>query len=52
MRWLDGIIDSVDMSLSKSGESVGHRSLACYIPPGCKVSDTTEPFNNNKHADL
>ena len=41
MRWLDGIIDSMDMSLSKRvGDGQG--SLACYSPWGCKELDTTE----------
>ena len=43
MRWLDGIIDSMDMSLSKlrqiSSEEQG--SLACCTSWGCKESDTT-----------
>ena len=35
MRWLDGIIDSVDMNL---GDSEGQGSLACYSPWACKVN--------------
>ena len=49
MRWLDGIIDSVDMSLSKLQETVeGQGSLACCSPWGCKELDMTERLNNNK----
>ena len=43
MRWLDDIIDSMDMSLSKLPEGQG--SLACYSPWGRKESDTTEQLN-------
>ena len=32
MRWLDGITDSMDMSLSKLREIVRERSLVCYSP--------------------
>ena len=43
MRWLDGIIDSVDMSLSKLQELViGQGSLECCNPWGHKELDTTE----------
>ena len=42
MRWLDGIIDSMDMSLSKLWEdNEGQGSLACCSPWGHKESDTT-----------
>ena len=43
MRWLDGITDSMDMSLSKLQENgEGQESLACCTPWGRKESDTTE----------
>ena len=46
MRWLDGITDSMDMSLSKLWEIVdGHRSLAC-CPPCRKGLDVTWRLNN------
>ena len=40
-RWLDAIIASMDMSLSKPGESKGQRSLLHCSPWGCKQLDTT-----------
>ena len=46
-RWLDGITDSVDMSLSKLRESEGQGSLACCGPWGRKESDTTQRLNND-----
>ena len=43
MRWLDGITNSMDMSLSKLRELVdGQGSLVCYSPWDCKELDTTE----------
>ena len=42
MRWLDGITDSMDMSLSKLGVGDGQGGLACCSPWGRKESDTTE----------
>ena len=41
MRWLGGITDSVEMSLSKLGEVVKEGSLTGYRPWGCKESDMT-----------
>ena len=42
MRWLDGITDSMDMSLNKiPGDTEGQRDLACCSPWGHKESDMT-----------
>ena len=46
IRWLDGIPDSVDMHLSKLGNSEGQGSLACCSPWGHQESDMTEQLNN------
>ena len=46
MRWLDGITDSMDMSLSKTpGLGNGQGGLACCSPWGLKESDKTERLN-------
>ena len=43
MRWLDGITDSMDMSLSKLRELVDEQGgLACCSPWGHKESDMIE----------
>ena len=47
MRWLDGITDSMDMSLSKLWEITGmlQGGLVCCSPWDRKESDTTEQLN-------
>ena len=44
MRWMDGITNSMDMSLSKVWE-LGQGGLVCYSPWSGKESDMTEWLN-------
>ena len=44
MRWLDGIIDSMHMSLG-TGVDDGQGGLACFNSWGHKESDMTERLN-------
>ena len=45
IRWLDGITDSMDMSLGKLWELVGTGSLVCCCPWGHRELDMTEQLN-------
>ena len=53
MRWLDGITNSMDMSLSKFWElAMGQGGLVCCSPWGCKESDMAKQLKHTFNFEI